>query len=42
MTNQNWTGGEGGSGMATAGIVLGWVGVGIFGLVVLTGIASTV
>ncbi|TYP81338.1 DUF4190 domain-containing protein [Blastococcus xanthinilyticus] len=31
--------GEAGDGMATAGIVLGWVGVGIFGLVLLFGIA---
>jgi hypothetical protein len=28
--------------MAVAGIVLGWVGVGIFGLVLLFGIASSV
>jgi hypothetical protein len=34
--------GETGDGMAIAGIVLGWIGVGILGLVVLTGIASTV
>jgi hypothetical protein len=34
--------GEGGAGMATAGIVLGWVGVGIFGLVLLFGFAAYV
>jgi hypothetical protein len=34
--------GEGGSGMATAGIVLGWVGVGLLGLVILIGITSSV
>ena len=33
--------GEGGSGMAVAGIVLGWVGIGIFALVVLSAVAST-
>jgi hypothetical protein len=33
--------GESGSGMAMAGIVLGWVGVGIFGLVLLIGITSS-
>jgi hypothetical protein len=32
--------GEAGSGMATAGIVLGWIGVGIFALLALVGIAS--
>jgi hypothetical protein len=32
--------GEGGAGMATAGIVLGWIGVGIFVVVVLAGVAS--
>jgi hypothetical protein len=31
--------GEAGSGMATAGIVLGWIGVGILALVLLFGIA---
>lgn len=34
--------GEGGGGMATAGIVLGWIGVGILGLVVLFGVAAGV
>ena len=34
--------GESGSGMAVAGIVLGWVGVGILALVLLIGIASSV
>jgi Domain of unknown function (DUF4190) len=33
--------GEGGSGMAVAGIVLGWVGVGILGLVLLGAIAAS-
>jgi hypothetical protein len=33
--------GEGGAGMATAGIVLGWVGVGILGFVILLGIAAS-
>ncbi|MGY2076864.1 MULTISPECIES: DUF4190 domain-containing protein [unclassified Blastococcus] len=33
--------GEAGGGMATAGIVLGWIGVGFFALFVLFGIAST-
>ena len=32
--------GEAGSGMATAGIVLGWIGVGFFGLTVLLAVAS--
>jgi hypothetical protein len=32
--------GEGGAGMATAGIVLGWIGVGIFVVVVIAGVAS--
>ena len=32
--------GEGGAGMATAGIVLGWIGVGIFVIAVIVGIAS--
>ena len=32
--------GEGGAGMATAGIVLGWIGVGIFVVVVIAGFAS--
>ncbi|WP_336032373.1 DUF4190 domain-containing protein [Geodermatophilus sp. FMUSA9-8] len=34
--------GESGDGMAIAGIVLGWVGVGFFALAVLAGVASTV
>ena len=34
--------GEAGDGMATAGIVLGWIGVGVIGLVVLLGIAAGV
>jgi hypothetical protein len=34
--------GEAGGGMATAGIVLGWVGVGVLGLAFVLGIASTV
>ena len=34
--------GEGGDGMAIAGIVLGWVGVGFFCLAILAGAASTV
>ncbi|SEL23335.1 protein of unknown function [Blastococcus sp. DSM 46786] len=33
--------GEAGGGMATAGIVLGWIGVGLFTLFVLFGVAST-
>ncbi|MGY1637052.1 DUF4190 domain-containing protein [Geodermatophilus sp. SYSU D00742] len=33
---------EGGAGMATAGIVLGWVGIGILGLAFVAGIASSV
>ncbi|MGY1724930.1 DUF4190 domain-containing protein [Blastococcus sp. SYSU DS0533] len=32
--------GESGDGMATAGIVLGWIGVGFFALSVLFGVAS--
>jgi hypothetical protein len=32
--------GEGGDGMATAGIVLGWIGVGILGLGMLFGLAA--
>ena len=32
--------GEAGSGMATAGIVLGWIGVGIFALVAIFGVAA--
>ncbi|MBM7806553.1 hypothetical protein JOD57_002390 [Geodermatophilus bullaregiensis] len=32
--------GEAGDGMAIAGIVLGWIGVGFFGLVLLAGIAA--
>jgi hypothetical protein len=32
--------GEAGGGMATAGIVLGWIGVGIFVVVALAGVAS--
>jgi hypothetical protein len=34
--------GESGGGMATAGIVLGWIGVGILGIAILAGIASSV
>jgi Domain of unknown function (DUF4190) len=34
--------GEAGSGMATAGIVLGWIGVGILALVLLFGVAAGV
>ena len=34
--------GEAGGGMATAGIVLGWIGVGFIGLVVVLGIAASV
>ncbi|SMO46529.1 protein of unknown function [Geodermatophilus aquaeductus] len=34
--------GEAGDGMAIAGIVLGWVGVGFIGLALVAGIASTV
>ena len=34
--------GETGDGMATAGIVLGWVGVGLFVLVMMLGVASSV
>ncbi|MCZ2810956.1 DUF4190 domain-containing protein [Modestobacter sp. VKM Ac-2979] len=33
--------GENGGGMATAGIVLGWVGVGLFVIVVLFGVAAS-
>ncbi|NEK60631.1 DUF4190 domain-containing protein [Geodermatophilus sabuli] len=33
--------GDAGGGMATAGIVLGWVGVGVFALVLVAGIASS-
>jgi hypothetical protein len=32
--------GEGGGGMATAGIVLGWIGVGFFVLTLVVGIAG--
>jgi hypothetical protein len=32
--------GESGGGMATAGIVLGWVGVGILGLLLVAGLIS--
>lgn len=32
--------GEGGGGLATAGIVLGWVGVGILGLGIVVGVAG--
>ena len=32
--------GEGGDGMAIAGIVLGWIGVGVLGLALLAGIAA--
>ncbi|MGY1823596.1 hypothetical protein [Geodermatophilus sp. SYSU D00079] len=32
--------GDGGGGMAIAGIVLGWVGVGLFGVVLVAGIAA--
>jgi Domain of unknown function (DUF4190) len=32
--------GEGGAGMATAGIVLGWIGIGILGLGMLFGLAA--
>ncbi|TFV87987.1 DUF4190 domain-containing protein [Blastococcus sp. CT_GayMR16] len=34
--------GEAGGGMATAGIVLGWIGVGFLGLAIVVGIASSV
>ena len=34
--------GEAGDGMATAGIVLGWIGVGFIGVAVLIGIAASV
>ena len=34
--------GEGGDGMAIAGIVLGWVGVGFFCIAILAGVTSTV
>ena len=34
--------GESGGGMATAGIVLGWIGVGFIGIAILIGIASSV
>jgi hypothetical protein len=34
--------GEAGDGMAIAGVVLGWVGVGSIGLAFLGGVASTV
>jgi hypothetical protein len=34
--------GEAGDGMATAGIVLGWIGVGFIGLAVVIGIAASV
>ena len=34
--------GEAGGGMATAGIVLGWVGVGLFLIVLVVGVASSV
>jgi hypothetical protein len=34
--------GESGGGMATAGIVLGWIGVGFIGLAVVVGIAASV
>ena len=34
--------GESGGGMATAGIVLGWIGVGFIGLAVVLGIAASV
>jgi hypothetical protein len=34
--------GEAGGGMATAGIVLGWIGVGFIGLAIVVGIASSV
>jgi hypothetical protein len=34
--------GEAGGGMATAGIVLGWIGVGFIGLAVVVGIAASV
>ena len=33
--------GEGGDGMAIAGIVLGWIGVGILGLALFAGIAAS-
>jgi hypothetical protein len=32
--------GEGGSGMATAGIVLGWIGVGILALVIIAALVA--
>jgi hypothetical protein len=34
--------GESGDGMATAGIVLGWIGVGFLGIAIIVGIASSV
>ena len=34
--------GEAGGGMATAGIVLGWIGVGFIGLALMVGIATSV
>jgi hypothetical protein len=34
--------GEGGDGMALAGIVLGWVGVGILGLVIVVALFASV
>lgn len=33
--------GESGGGMATAGIVLGWIGVGVLALAIVAGVAST-
>jgi hypothetical protein len=33
--------GEGGSGMATAGIVLGWIGVGFLALVAVLAVAAS-
>lgn len=41
-TNQIRERGEGGGGMATAGIVLGWIGVGFLGLAIVIGLASSV
>jgi hypothetical protein len=34
--------GEGGAGMAMAGIVLGWVGIGILGLLIVVGLVASV
>lgn len=40
--NQIQQRGEGGAGMAMAGIVLGWVGIGILGLIVVVGLVASV